>query len=131
MKQQFKAIIVDDDHSSRNILQKFLEIDNKVIVVASENNTTSAMMAFERFIPDVIFLDINMPVEDGLKFAQKLRLLDSDVQIIFTTAYSNYAASAFSLKPLDYLVKPFGLSEVFDVLTKIENYFDEREKLKV
>lgn len=131
MDPEIKAIIVDDDFSSRNILQKFLEIDNKVIVVASENNTADAMKAFESLVPDVIFLDINMPVEDGLEFAKKLRLLGSDVQIVFTTAYRDYAASAFSIKPLDYLVKPFGLSDVFDVLTKIQNYFEEKEQLKI
>ena len=129
MVKSFKIIIVDDDNSARNILQKFLEIGDDVQIVASVNNTKEAMIAIEKFVPDVIFLDINMPKENGLQFAQRLRKNKIDIQIIFTTAYRNFAANAFELKPLDFLVKPFGMHDIFDVLTKIESYFEEQEKM--
>lgn len=127
MKRAIHAVIVDDDHSARRILQKFLELDDRVVVQGCVENTCEAMEIFERIVPDVIFLDINMPVEDGLQFAQKLRSRKIDVQIVFTTAYKNYALEAFSIKPIDYLVKPFGLDEVLNVLIKVENDLDQRE----
>lgn len=125
MERAIKAIIVDDEPSARNILEKFLELAQKVVVVASVGDTKRGLEAIDEFSPDVIFLDINMPEEDGLQFATRLRNNKVNIQIIFTTAYKNYAASAFSLKPLDYLVKPFGINDVFDIITKIENFLDE------
>lgn len=129
MERAIRALIVDDDSSARNILQKFLEIDEKVQVVASESNTRSGMTAIEKLMPDVIFLDINMPREDGLQFAKKLVKLKNHPEIIFTTAYRNFAAEAFSLKPIDFLIKPFGLNDIFDVTTKIEDFFSNQEEL--
>ena len=130
MKRAINAIVVDDDNAARNILQKFLEVDNRVVVQGCVSNTHDAMKIIERLVPDVIFLDINMPVEDGLQFAKKLREQKIEVQIIFTTAYKNYAVQAFSINPIDYLVKPFGLHEVLNVLVKVENYLDEKEAEK-
>ncbi|MDA3930814.1 MAG: LytTR family DNA-binding domain-containing protein [Prolixibacteraceae bacterium] len=127
MERVIKALIVDDDSTARNILTKFLDVGEAVNIVASVNNAASALVAVEQFQPDVIFLDINMPQEDGLKFAKRIRKKNIDVQIVFTTAYRNYAASAFDLKPIDFLVKPFGINDVFDVLTKIEDFFNQRE----
>ncbi|MFA9389784.1 MAG: LytR/AlgR family response regulator transcription factor [Prolixibacteraceae bacterium] len=123
-----QSLIVDDDSSSRNILKKFLEIGEKVTVVASVSSAAEALIAVEQFKPNVIFLDINMPEEDGLQFARRLISLGLDIQIVFTSAYRNYAATAYSLKPLDFIVKPFGLDEVFDVITKIENYFEVKSR---
>ena len=120
-------IIVDDDNSARNILQKFLEVDDRVVVQGCCGNTREAMDIIERVVPDVIFLDINMPIEDGLQFAKKLRAQKIDVQIIFTTAYANYAIEAFSIRPVDYLVKPFGIEEVLNVLVKVEDLIDKRQ----
>lgn len=125
-----KAIIVDDDATARSILQKFLEIDDKVLVVANVSNTADAFQSINRFEPDVIFLDINMPEENGINFAKKLRTLNVEIPIVFTTAYSNYAHSAFNIKPIDFIVKPFGLNEVFDVLTKIDNYYNDKLELE-
>jgi len=84
------------------------------------------MQIIETILPDVIFLDINLPKEDGIKFAQRLRKSNIEVSIVFTTAYKNYAFSAISVKPLDYLVKPFGLDEVFNVLEKVEREIDNK-----
>lgn len=130
MDKELKAIIVDDDGSARNILKKFLELAQSVEVMDSVANAKDAMKALEEHKPHVIFLDINMPEESGLEFAGRIRDLDLDVKVIFTTAYAKYASEAFALKPLDYLVKPFGLDELFDVLTKVEKYFSAQEQQK-
>lgn len=120
MQRELMALIVDDDKSARLILRKFLEINGNVIITQSVSTTDEAMQSIEAILPDVIFLDINLPKEDGLKFAQRLRKNNIEIPIVFTTAYKNYALEAFSVKPLDFLVKPFGLDEVFNVLNKVE-----------
>ncbi|HOO85927.1 MAG TPA: LytTR family DNA-binding domain-containing protein, partial [Prolixibacteraceae bacterium] len=73
---------------------------------------------------DVLFLDINMPNEDGLQFAGRLREVNPSIPIVFTTAYTNYALPAFKIKPIDYLVKPFGVDEIFDVVKLIEEHIE-------
>lgn len=122
-------MIVDDDPASRIILAKYLGVDNMVSVVGSVSNAREAMELFEQLLPDVIFLDINMPEEDGIQFASKLREMNALVPIIFTTAYRDYAAEALNLKPLDYLVKPFGIDQVFEVLSKIQANLNEHERV--
>ena len=131
MEKAIKALIVDDDESARNILQKFLELDDKVKVLKSVNSAAKASKVLNVIQPEVIFLDINMPNEDGVHFAYKIKEQGYEIPIVFTTAYGKYAASAFNLKPIDFLIKPFGVSEVFDVLTKLDKYFEEKRLLKI
>lgn len=127
MSKVIKAMIVDDDTASRTILAKFLEMDNKVSVVANLKSAGEALECFEQVQPDVIFLDINLPSENGIDFALSLRKLNSLVPIVFTTAYRFFASDVVAVNPIDFLVKPFGIPEVFEVLSKVENYISENE----
>lgn len=117
---KIRALIVDDDASARSILQKFLVIDDRVTVVGLADCSSSAMNIIQSNGVDAVFLDINMPEEDGLAFAARLKESGIMPQIVFTTAYSNYAVQAFHLRPIDYLVKPFGFEEVGLAIDKIE-----------
>lgn len=131
MKNFITAFIVDDDHSARNILQKYLEIDGKVEVISSLESASEAIQALKESVPEVIFLDINMPNEDGIWFARQIKELGYDIPIVFTSAYTNYALLAYPLKPIDFLVKPFGLDEIFDVVNKVERYIIEKSQLEL
>ena len=129
MEHKLKACIIDDDKAARQILQKYLEISGKIEVVESLSDTQFALVVIRRQKPDVLFLDINMPNEDGLQFAGRLRAVNPSIPIVFTTAYKNYALPAFKIKPIDYLVKPFGVDAIFDVVKLIEEHI-EVESLK-
>jgi DNA-binding LytR/AlgR family response regulator len=124
MERFITALLIDDDSSARNILQKFLEFEDKVLIVASLGNTLLAEETIIKYEPDVIFLDINMPYENGLRFAKRIKESDIETLVVFTTAFKNYALEAFPLKPFDFLVKPFGIDEISILLQKIENYID-------
>ena len=128
MIRDLKVLIIDDDSGARSILKKYLEIGDKVEIVGVIDDTFSALDIMKQNMPDIIFLDINMPLENGLEFAKKIRNLNIDVQVVFTTAYRNYALKALHLKPLDYLVKPFGINEVFDILTRAHEIIAENKK---
>lgn len=129
MNRAIKVLIVDDDRSARIILQKYLEINDNVEIVGNEESTENAMKLIELQHPDVLFLDINMPHEDGLQFARRVRKENHHLIIVFTTAYRNYAPEALQVRPLDYLVKPFGLNEVMNVLDKVIKVLDEEQSL--
>lgn len=113
------VLIVDDDQTAASLLKNFVKVQGVTTKIDAVNSTKEGMVLLEQNEPDIIFLDINMPEEDGLQFAQKIKDLGVDSNIVFTTAFSKYAIPAFELKPLDYLLKPFGIAEVESVIQKV------------
>jgi two-component system LytT family response regulator len=99
-----KVIIIDDEAPARKIVREYLDDFPKLIVLAECNNGVDAIQAINNFQPDLIFLDIQMPGLTGLEI---LPHLNNMPQIIFATAYDQYAIKAFELNALDYLLKPF------------------------
>jgi len=119
MSWLFSALVIDDDTAARNILEKFLETDGRVQVFEGLDSAINAIETIENLSPDVIFLDINMPYEDGLKFAARLKTTGNNSILVFCTAFKNYALDAFELRPFDFLIKPFGINELSPVINKI------------
>lgn len=102
----YNCLIIDDEPIARDIIQAYCKHLPILHVVASCSNALEARQTMLHQHIDLIFLDINMPVLDGIAF---LKTLKYQPQIIFTTAYKEFAADAFDLSACDYLVKPFSL----------------------
>lgn len=99
-----KAIIIDDEPLARSLILEYLK-DYPQIVVAEEcNNGFEGIKAIREHQPDLIFLDVQMPKITGFEM---LELLDHKPDIIFTTAFEEYALQAFETHAVDYLLKPF------------------------
>jgi two-component system, LytTR family, response regulator len=109
------CLIVDDEPIARDIIAKYCNDLSAINVVASCDNALQAKAELSKHSIDLIFLDINMPVLDGLGF---LKTLKHPPQIIFTTAYKEYAADAFDLSACDYLVKPFSFERFIVAIDK-------------
>ena len=130
------CVIVDDEPFAREIIQSYCSHLPNLKVVASYGNAIEARSIFNQYKIDILFLDVNMPVLDGISF---LKTLKGRPQVIFTTAYKEFATDAFDLSACDYLLKPFSLErfiiavdkafEKLDLLstTKQENQDDETE----
>jgi DNA-binding LytR/AlgR family response regulator len=127
MERFITALLIEDDSQARNILQKYLEVDEKVLVVGSLDNTLQAEEIISKYNPDVIFLDIHMPYENGITFASRLKESGDETLLVFTTAFGSYALDAFQLKPFDFLVKPFGIYEISALLNKIRSHIESKE----
>lgn len=114
-----KAIIIDDELKSRESLRILIEdfCDN-VTVAASCQNVSEGLAAIEKFKPDVIFLDIQMQRETGFDLLNKVK--EISFEVIFTTAYSEYAIKAFKFSAIDYLLKPIDIEELKAALVKVE-----------
>ena len=106
MSDTIRCLIVDDEPIARDILQNYCNYLPLLKVTTACSNALEAKAILQDQPVDLIFLDINMPVLDGLAF---LRTLKKPPQVILTTAYKEHALEAFELPVCDYLLKPFSL----------------------
>ncbi|WP_256757216.1 response regulator [Cohnella sp. WQ 127256] len=101
-----RAILVDDEGLALRDLERQLGKIGGIEVVATFQNANEALQQIAELKPDVVFLDIEMPEISGLEAADKLQQIDSSIDIVFVTAYAEYAIKAFDLAALDYVLKP-------------------------
>ncbi|XZF13491.1 LytR/AlgR family response regulator transcription factor [Chitinophagaceae bacterium MMS25-I14] len=115
-----KALIVDDEHAACSNLQKALAgiKDIPVEVVGIAHNTKEAEACVLTLQPTVIFLDIEMPNENAFRFLE--RITPYSFEVIFVTAYDEYAVRAFRLNAIDYILKPLDTGELKKALEKLE-----------
>lgn len=118
MNPVLKILIADDETPARNRLRDLLgDIENTHIVAEAKNGKEALDLA-STHNPDVMLLDIRMPLMDGLETASHAQKLDPKPNIIFTTAYDAYAISAFDLNAIDYLLKPIRLERLQAAIDK-------------
>lgn len=118
-----RAIIIDDERLARAELKKLLQDHPDIEVIAEAANANEGIEKIEHMVPDLVFLDIQMPGKTGFDL---LTEIDRMPQVIFTTAYDEYALKAFEVNALDYLLKPVEPKRLADALHKLE-YAEERE----
>jgi two-component system, LytTR family, response regulator len=114
-----KTIIIDDERLARNELKRLLEDFPKINVVAEAANAEEALALIEEHNPDLIFLDIQMPGKNGFELLESLE--DNVPEVIFTTAYDEYALKAFEVNALDYILKPIEQHRLAEAVAKIES----------
>lgn len=111
-----KAIIIDDERLARKELASLLSAFKNIEIVAEAVNVDDAYEKILRHDPDLIFLDIQMPGKTGFEL---LEMLDQVPEVIFTTAYDEYALKAFEVNAFDYLLKPIQPERLTDSLNKL------------
>jgi len=109
------CLVADDEPIAREIIQNYCAHLPELKVVASCSNALEAKAVMQQHKIDILFLDINMPVLDGISF---LKTIQHKPQVIFTTAYKEYALNAFDLAAVDYLLKPFSLERFIVAVDK-------------
>lgn len=115
-----KAVIVDDELKSRESLKKMLSaFCNGVEVLASCPNVAEGLEAIDRVKPDVVFVDVRMQGETGFDLLAQLKSVN--FEIIFTTAYSEYAIKAIKFSAIDYLLKPIDVDELINAVAKVSS----------
>ncbi len=111
-----KVLLIDDERLARSELRRLLAVFPDVVVVGEAANARQARELLATLAPDLIFLDVQMPGESGLEL---LASLEPPVpRVIFTTAYDEFAAKAFELNALDYLLKPVDPARLAGALDK-------------
>lgn len=111
-----RALIVDDEPLARERLRQLLAGHADVDIVANAGNVEEAASACTATTPDVLFLDVNMPMGTGIDL---VRTLDPVPPVIFTTAYAEFAVSAFEVNAVDYLLKPIDPERLAQALGRL------------
>lgn len=111
-----KAIIIDDEPLSVAELQLMLQQYAGIEVIATATRASEALEKIRLYKPDLLFLDINMPERNGF---QLLEALDEAPDVVFVTAYDEFAVKAFEVNALDYLLKPVNKDRLSEAVQKI------------
>jgi two-component system LytT family response regulator len=114
------CLIVDDEPNAVDLLEMFIRQNTTWDLRAKCYDAREALAFLKTNTVDLIFLDINMPHLTGMEMAA---LLPASTSIVFTTAYSEYAAESYSFQTIDYLLKPITLKRFYAALQKIETFF--------
>jgi two-component system, LytTR family, response regulator len=114
-----KAIIIDDEtHCITTLKWTLAQYCKEVEIIATASNGSDAIMLINTLQPQLIFLDVEMPVLNGIDMLQHFEEIKFDV--IFTTAYDQYAVKAIKLNALDYLLKPIDKDELILAIQKVK-----------
>ena len=119
------SLIIDDSRLARNELKRLLASHKEIIVEGEASNAEEAITMIEKLQPQLIFLDIQMPGKDGFELIESLEYIP---EVIFTTAYNEYALKAFEFNALDYLVKPVQPQRLANAIQKVSEKILQKEQ---
>lgn len=127
-----KAIIIDDEIRAVKMLQAILEdtCADDVEVVATCHDLPEGVKAIKKFKPDLVFLDIEMPGYSGLQILDFFNEDEIDFEIVFTTAYNEFALQAFKLSAIDYLLKPIQPEMIREAVDRVIHKFNKSENIQ-
>lgn len=120
----YRTIIVEDEKPARDLLKIYLQEYPSLELIGEFDNGFDGLKAINETKPDAIFLDVQMPKLTGFEM---LEVLEHVPEVIFTTAYDQYAIQAFEKNAVDYLLKPFSRSRFGEAITKLVSRLDNRE----
>ena len=113
----WKTIIIDDEQLARQRIKRLLKEYDEIEIIAEAENGAEGLLLIEQHQPDLIFLDIEMPVLNGFEMLAKLT---HQPKVVFTTAYDQYAIKAFEEGSIDYLLKPVELERLDKTIKKLK-----------
>ena len=122
---KMKVLIIDDEPPARDIIRHYLAGSNDIELAGECENGFDALKKINELKPDLIFLDVQMPKITGFEL---LELLTDPPQIIFTTAYDEFAIRAFEMNAVDSLLKPFSKARMDQAVERARQRMDSRDR---
>ncbi|OEH92975.1 response regulator [Bacillus solimangrovi] len=124
-----KVMIVEDEQPTLEMMNMLISQQPQLEITGSFTSPIKALEMFTVIRPDVVFLDVEMPEMNGIQLAERMVQIDQDIQIVFTTAYEQYAVQAFRVYAVDYLVKFVTSEDISRVTTRLLKNHLENSKL--
>lgn len=119
MDKIWNTLVIDDETLARQRLKRLLSIYDSINIIGEAGNGMEGLQQIELLKPDLVFLDIEMPVLNGFEL---LAQLPKPPKVIFTTAYDQYAVKAFEEESIDYLLKPIEKERLEKAINKLKNF---------
>jgi two-component system LytT family response regulator len=126
MPERIRTIIIDDEPLARERIRTFIEMEPDFEIVAECGDGTAAIRDIDRFTPDLIFLDVQMPELGGFDVLTRMKPARPP-EVIFVTAHDQYAVRAFEFHALDYLLKPYDRARFRETLTRARSSLIQRQ----
>ncbi|KMT21861.1 response regulator [Clostridium cylindrosporum] len=114
-----RTIIIDDEKPILDLMKIMISKNKNLEIVGEFTSSKEALVEIQRLMPDVIFVDIEMPYMNGIEFAEKVEKLNQDIQIVFITAYENYAIDAFKVNAVNYILKPINEEDIDTTVSRL------------
>lgn len=125
-----KVIIVDDERLALEYLERQLMKFEEIEIIGAFSDPLCAREEILRSDVDVVFLDINLPEINGIELAGQIIENNSNVNVVFVTAYNDYAVKAFELNTIDYIVKPVRFERLTKTVERLRNQNDHHQEKK-
>lgn len=130
-----RTVLLDDEPIILEELYSLLEDDERIEIVGSFSDPLTLLQELPALKPDCLFLDIEMPGISGIELAERLASAGMELEIVFVTAYNHYAAQAFDVNAIDYLLKPIRQERIRKAVDKLVSQAElkpvlERQRLK-
>ncbi|WEK17992.1 MAG: response regulator [Candidatus Pedobacter colombiensis] len=119
MAKQWNAVIIEDEPLARQRLKRLLAQHETINIIGEASNGMEGLLLIELHNPDLVFLDIEMPVLNGFDMLSRLKKAP---KVIFTTAYDQYAVKAFEEESIDYLLKPVEKERLAKAVSKLQQF---------
>lgn len=116
---QLRVIIVDDEPYAIKELRYLLEEYSDFEICGEAQTREECLRLVAREQPDIVFLDIELQGENGIDIAKEINRINSNIYIVFATAYSQYAVDAFTVNAFDYILKPFEDERIIETVEKL------------
>lgn len=114
-----KAVLIDDMKPALREMEYLLKKYSEIEIIGSFTDPITALEQIESLGPQVVFMDIDMPQFQGIDVASEIQRLDQNIEIIFVTAYNQYAVEAFELNAVDYLLKPVDIKRLDKTVSRL------------
>lgn len=129
---EITAIIVDDESACIKTLENDLSRFPEIHIVATCTSPTNAAREIVRLQPDLLFIDVEMPGMSGLELLDRIQAdIHQDIHIVFYTAYDKYLLDAIHASAFDYLLKPYKLKELDDLISRLRTHIAKDEKVNI
>ena len=122
-----KCFIIDDESHAIDLLKDYIANTPDLTLLGTFNNPMEGLAAVRKDKPDILFLDIDMPMLNGLELST---LLDPQIKIIFVTGHANHAVEAFEKNALDFLLKPISYPRFLTCIKKVMGSMEEKDSSK-
>jgi len=126
MENKIRVLIVDDEPLARRGIRQLLETEKDFEIAGEAGNGREAAAVIHKLTPDLVFLDIQMPLLDGFSFVEKMGAQNLP-EIVFVTAYDEHAIRAFEINALDYLLKPIDPERFVKTLNRVREQMKETQ----